>query len=339
MFLIEEILKCRSLSIVGLEKNTGKTECLNYVLRSIQDSGKRIALTSIGLDGESRDQLYQTRKPEITVFEGMWLVTSEKHYREKGLTAEITEVSEQHTALGRLVTARALNTGKIMLSGPPDTKGMKELILRLQERGIELVIVDGALSRMSLGAPTVTEAMILATGAAVSGNVNQLVRKTKYIYDLICLPAVEKELTQQAAAVDSGIWAIGADGKLQDLGISSGFLFQKSAKALFRYGGSLYVAGAVGDKLLSFLRQQKQMVELVIRDFTRIFATPEVFYAFLKAGKTIRVVQQPRLLAICVNPQSPDGFVLDSVRLCEALRREMEVPVVDVRKIKEDDAV
>lgn len=77
LFFIEEILKCKSLSIVGLEKNTGKTECLNYILRQVKDSGKTIALTSIGTDGEKRDQVCQTAKPEIEVFEGMLFVTSE----------------------------------------------------------------------------------------------------------------------------------------------------------------------------------------------------------------------------------------------------------------------
>lgn len=66
------------LAIVGLEKNTGKTECLNYILRRIKDSADRFALTSIGIDGENRDQVCQTPKPEIIVPEGMIFVTSEK---------------------------------------------------------------------------------------------------------------------------------------------------------------------------------------------------------------------------------------------------------------------
>lgn len=52
---------------------------------------------------------------------------------------------------------------------------------------VDTTIVDGALSRLSLSSPAVTEAMVLATGAALSCNIPQLVRKTKYVYDLICL--------------------------------------------------------------------------------------------------------------------------------------------------------
>lgn len=50
---IEEILKYNSIAIVGLAKNAGKTECLNYILRKVKNTGKRFALTSIGIDGKT----------------------------------------------------------------------------------------------------------------------------------------------------------------------------------------------------------------------------------------------------------------------------------------------
>ena len=74
-----DILQYKSMSIVGLEKNTGKTECLNYILKRLEHSGKQLALTSIGIDGESVDQVSLTQKPEIELFENLIFVTSEKH--------------------------------------------------------------------------------------------------------------------------------------------------------------------------------------------------------------------------------------------------------------------
>lgn len=328
---IEEILKYNSLSIVGLEKNTGKTECLNYILRGIKDSGRRIAVTSIGVDGESRDQLCRTPKPEIELFEGMVFVTSEKHYREKRLTAEVLDVSELRTSLGRLVTAKVICPGKVLLSGPVDTATLKLLIENLVYFGADTVIVDGALSRLSLASPVITEAMVLTTGAVVSADIAQLVRKTKYAYDLICLErAIESLLLQE---IDKGIWAIDEDGEIHDLEIPSVFLLEKSGGDIFRYGRRLFVAGAVSDKLLQFLRMQKEPVELVIRDFTRMFATPESFYAFLKKGGKLEVVWQTKLLAVCINPQSPGGFCMDSDVLREAMQQQLDVPVFDVRKM------
>ncbi len=95
MDLLSKIGALRSLSIVGMAKNTGKTVCLNYVLDQLQRSGKVIAVTSIGLDGEKSDQVTQTEKPEIELAEGIYFVTSEYHYRQRQLLSEICHLSEE----------------------------------------------------------------------------------------------------------------------------------------------------------------------------------------------------------------------------------------------------
>lgn len=334
MFEINDILKYKSLAIVGLEKNTGKTECLNYILGKTGKRAHRFALTSVGIDGESRDQVCRTPKPEIEVPEGMLFVTSEKHYHEKRLVAEIIGISEERTALGRLVTARALSAGKILLSGPSDTGTLKTLISRLQQWGAETTVVDGALSRLSLASPAVTEAMILATGAAVSGNIPELVRKTKYVYERIGLEEVEESLQNRLDRIPQGVWAIDKDGEVVDLQLPSVFMLDKNEQDLFRYGHRIFVAGAVSDRLFHFLKAQKEPVELVIRDFTRVFAAPETYYAFLRKGGTIKVVHKSKLLAVTVNPVSPTGLVLDSGRLREALAETLGIPVYDVKKMR-----
>ncbi len=330
-------MKYRSLAIVGLEKNTGKTECLNYLLRQIGKMDGQFALTSIGIDGESRDQVCQTPKPEIEVPEGMIFVTSEKHYRQKRLIAEVLDISERQTALGRLVTARAMQAGKVLLSGPADTMGLKMLIGKLMTRGVQTTLVDGALSRLSLASPTVTEALILSTGAVVSGNIPELVRKTRYVCDLIALEEVGGELQGRLDSVEKGVWAVTGDDRLVDLELPSVFMLEKSGTDLFCYGNRLYVPGAVSDKLFQFLKVQHQPVELIVRDFTRIFATPEVYYAFLRKGGSVKVVHRSKLLALTINPQSPNGLLLDSDKLKEAMEEQLQLPVLDVRKIGDDN--
>ena len=123
MPFIEDLYQYRSVSVVGLEKNTGKTETLNYMIRRLKDEHRKVAVTSIGIDGEMVDQVTQSSKPEITLHEGMVFTTSEKHYSERRLTSEILHVSRQRTAMGRLVTARTIIPGKIILSGPSDKIG------------------------------------------------------------------------------------------------------------------------------------------------------------------------------------------------------------------------
>ena len=335
MPFIEDILKHKSLSIVGLEKNTGKTECLNYVLSRLKDCNVKVALTSIGIDGETRDQVCQTPKPEVTVYEGMVFVTTEKHYKQKQLVSEILDVSQRATSLGRLVTARAVTSGKVLSSGSPETAGLKLMIGKMNEIGIDLTIVDGALSRISLASPAVTDAMILATGAAVSANIPQLVRKTKFLFDLINIEEVDAAVKEQFVGIEKGIWAIGNDGDIHDLGVASAYMLEKAREDLFRFGTTIVVNGAITDKLLGHLKSQKNVKEitLIARDFTRIFATPEVYNAFIKKGGTLKVLQKTKLIAVCVNPTSPEGYVLDSEVLRREMQQALQVPVYDVRQI------
>lgn len=335
MPFLNDIENYNSLSIVGLEKNTGKTECLNYVLSRLRDSRKQIALTSIGIDGESRDQVTQTHKPEIELSKGMIFVTSELHYKQRKLMSEILDVSRQSTSLGRWITARALSNGKVLLSGPASNHSIKELIADLKNKGVELTIVDGALSRKSLGSPTVTEAMILATGAALSANSTQLIYKTAYVYDLIQLPEIKSDLKLKLSEVEQGIWGINSNGNVKDTGISSVLMIKKDKDKLFQFGNSFFVSGAVTDQFLSFLKNQKQIseVNLVVRDFTSVFASPETYYDFVKRGGKIQVLNRTNLLAVTINPVSPDGYRLNSDALKNALEKRINVPVYDIKNL------
>ena len=77
MTLIDDIVESRSVSVVGLEKNTGKTECLNYIIRNLPAGRVKVAVTSIGVDGETTDSVTGTSKTEIFLREGMLFSTCE----------------------------------------------------------------------------------------------------------------------------------------------------------------------------------------------------------------------------------------------------------------------
>ena len=335
MPFIPDILNHRSLAIVGLEKNTGKTVCLNYILHRLNQMNIPVGVTSIGVDGEQVDAVFATAKPEITLYPGTLFITSEQHYLKRQLLSVIKHVDSQRTSLGPLVTAQVLIPGKALLSGAATTAVLRRQIQQLDSMGTRLTIVDGALSRLSLASPTVTEAMILATGAAVSANVKQLVARTKFLYRLICLDEVDPELRNRLSIIESGLWAVDSDGQPHDLGIASVFLIDRAETDLLRYGRTLFASGAVSDRLLRVLAAKGKDITLITRDFTKLFITPEAYTEFTRRGGRIIVLQRSRLLAVTLNPTSPQGYLLDSKSTCDALSDALQMPVYDVKKIEQ----
>ncbi len=336
MPFIDEILKHKSLSIVGMEKNTGKTECLNYIIDRVKESGKKIAVTSIGIDGESVDILKNIKKPEIELYEDIIFLTSENHYKCKTITAEILDISTRKTPLGRLITARSINRGKVVFSGPSETKWLAFCIKNLQAYDVNTTIVDGALSRISHASPAITECMILTTGAAVSTNLNQIIKKTLFTCNLLKIPAVTKEIHDLISGFENGIYALSETGEFKKLSFSSSFLIEKHKEELLKYSHTIYFTGILTDKVLRYLSiiDTFNDVKIIVRDFTCLFITPEALSFFKKQGGQLFVLYSTRLIAVCVNPISPDGFKLDSLRLQSELSKALELPVYDIKNLR-----
>jgi uncharacterized NAD-dependent epimerase/dehydratase family protein len=66
MYLLEELSqKYKTISIVGMAKNAGKTTALNYLIEEAMDEGIVLGITSTGRDGESTDLVTGTEKPRV----------------------------------------------------------------------------------------------------------------------------------------------------------------------------------------------------------------------------------------------------------------------------------
>ncbi len=72
-------------------------------------------------------------------------------------------------------------------------------------------------------------------------------------------------------------------------------------------------------------------ITIIVRDFTKIFVSPNTLYSFTKKGGKIFVLDKPNLIALTVNPLSPSGYLLNSKILQDALRAEINVPIYDIK--------
>lgn len=335
MPFIKDIKEYKSIATIGLEKNVGKTETMNYILKRLRNEGVVTGVTSIGIDGETVDIVTDTSKPEITIYEGMIFVTSEKHYAKKRFQAEILDVSEKSTALGRLVTARALGEGKVLLSGPSNGSWVKDIITEILKKDVDSVLIDGALSRLSVGSPIITEGIVLSTGAAVSINPKEIIKKTKHIVNLLKLDCLEDREKEKIIDLEDGIYKIlWQQNSINKLPIRSVLNFSQLEENIFEEECSIYITGVLTERFIENLTRQKFLrnLEIIVKDFTKIFVSGEILNRFIKKGGKLKVLLKTKLIAITVNPVAPTGHLLDSRELIKAIGEFTEVPVVNLRE-------
>ncbi|MEN3042316.1 MAG: hypothetical protein ABDH59_03310 [Fervidobacterium sp.] len=318
--LIQSVLNAKILAIIGLEKNTGKTETLNFIVKCLTGK-KNIALTSIGTDGEEKDIVFGSPKPSVYVDEGQIYTTTEFFFKRRTVLSEILYVSTQTTPTGRLIIARACEPGKVILSGPPTTAWMKEVATYLSNIA-DLVIIDGALSRFSQAKPSIADSVILATGAAYSLEKREIIRHTKYVYNLCTLDVFEKQIPSEIVNSNHICTFDGREWKKTN--VSSALNLQK-LKEIEGGFSCIYIPGALTDSVLRTVYDK----QIIVRDFTKIFISYEYF---VKYRPNIKVLEKTNVIGITVNPYSPTGYLIDSESIINELRKVINIPIIDVRR-------
>jgi hypothetical protein len=333
MVFFEDIFSYKSLSIIGMAKNTGKTECLNYILRNSKYLNKKLAITSIGIDGESNDVVKNTPKPEIELNSGNIFITTENFYNKRKLTSEILEVSKHSSLSGKLITARCIHSGKIILSGPSDSKNLNEHLLNLRKYNIDLSIIDGAFSRKSHASPALTEALILTTGAAYSSNIDIVVKDTKYWIDLISLDKYVELGADKMREIENGTWILNEQNQLKKTH-SSSLHIKDFKEEILKLGTVIYFAGLITENVMKSILSLKisEKFTIIVKDFTRIFTPASLFYEFIAQEGKILTLYKSNLIAVCINPYSPDAYHLNSDVLKSRLTETIQVPVYDIKK-------
>ena len=307
--LVESLVPYRSISIIGMAKNVGKTTTLNYLIDSFSRSNTHLALTSIGRDGESTDVVTKTAKPKIFVRRGTLIATAEKLLGLGDITKEILLVTDINTPLGRIVIVRALSDGFVQLGGPSITSQMSDLLGLFAELGADKIIVDGALNRKTLANPSVTEATILCTGASLSRDLHTVIGQTQHLVSLLTLPKLrDKEILAELSQIED----------------------EKVTKRE-RY---IYIRGAVSDTFVNNLimsGHQLKDVYLIAEDASKIFIKPATYEKLMMKKAILSVVNPINLVGLTVNPTSPYDVDFDGVNFIREMRGSVSIPVYDVK--------
>lgn len=317
----------RSVALVGLGKNVGKTTAFNAIVEEAGSCQRKLGLTSIGRDGELVDAISSHAKPPIRVPEGTVVATAVGELPEGAGAFEVLEVTGERTALGPVVLARALAPVQWELSGPATSRGLLHIRERLFALGAELVIFDGAFDRRSSATPSLTEATVLVSGAALDPDREKILEHTRHIVSLFRLSAVELSSVESAALAARQLAAVRETG-IEPIGES--VLGNPEGVARAARGASrLLVGGALTSQLLDAV--EPRGLEIVVRDATHALISAEALHRFQVRGGTISVERAIRIPFVICNPFSPYGWRFEAQGFLEDMAQAAApLPVIDL---------
>lgn len=325
----------KSLAIVGLSKNAGKTTVLNHLSEWAASRSLPAGLISIGVDGEERDALSGLPKPQVLVPKGTLVASAGPCLDVRAGLWEVLEETPVRSLLGRVFLARAVRRGRVKLAGITAAGDVDRVLMGFRRHGVRLALVDGACDRRTAARPLRTDGVILAVGASAGKSLEEVIRRTEEWVTIFNLPACGDPLLEEAGerALLEGR-PMGIVGKrvepfpLPSLLVDPGKL--RTALESRPWTG-LAVPGALTDRILMLLASGGGFFPLLLPSPTHAFFSPGTMRTFLRAGGKICYLKRPRLIGVAVNPVAPGSHTFDpremKRRIADICR---PVPVVDV---------
>lgn len=330
--------KYKTISIIGMSKNSGKTVALNHLIGEAIDAGIPIGITSIGRDGESLDIVTETDKPRIFVEEGTIIATSTGMLALGDANIEIMKVTEYRTPLGEIIIGKVRDGGYAQIAGPQrlsEIKAVSDMMLTL---GAKFVIIDGALDRVSQAAPAISEATILSTGAVLSRDINKVMEETIHVVNTLGLPEIEdkvaKDIIRDLMEKDQ-IAVIDENNNIDIIplktALNAGHIIGDHLRDNSKY---LVIPGSLVKNTLEDLTRSTRRyknIEIVIRDGTKIFIQPKEWLKFMRQGVRIKVLDPINLVGITLNPYAPQGYYFEPVGFLSKMKSYINhIPVMDL---------
>ena len=343
--LSELLAGTRALALVGLAKNTGKTETLAAILREHAASDTRVGVTSIGRDGEEHDVIdARIDKPRVELQRGSLVATTGALLRASGVAHERLMQTGVRTPLGEVVLARLSEAGAVEVAGPSAAADLHAVSDAMLEFGAEQVLIDGAIDRRAASSPAVAEGLVMATGAILSEDIEAVVTATSDAVDLVRLPLAGGEhgarsggRSERSAAQDAGESAT-ADWVTLERRLVLNAEPAEIAAALREHphASTFAVEGALGERFLEGLlaartERSGRELRIVAGDPTKVFLSRRGPRWYARQGISIEVLQTIELKAITVNPVAPQSHRFDSQMLRELIGSAVaDVPILDV---------
>jgi hypothetical protein len=332
------IAPARRLALVGLAKNTGKTQALAAILSELRAKDKLVGVTSVGRDGEERDVIdIRIEKPRLRLAANTLVATTDSLLRSSGIPYELLEDTGVRTPLGRVLIGRLEGTGTIEVAGPSAAQDVRAVSDAMLEHGAQQVLIDGAIDRRAASSPAVSDGLVISTGAVLNEDIQQVVAQTRDAVDLVCLPEVDDAQVRAVAVSHPGSFIVDQQGGVSAL--PARFLLTASAgdiaELLRANPGArhLIVPGALCEPFVEHLLVacRGHPLDLVVGDSTKVFLSHRGYDWYRRQGITIKVLCPIELKALTINPVAPQSHRFDSQHLRQLIEQAVaDVHVLDV---------
>ncbi|WP_027701789.1 hypothetical protein [Metaclostridioides mangenotii] len=339
MNILDEILRYNSLSIIGNYKNVGKTTTLNYILKECLNKNIVLGLTSIGVDGEGLDVVTKTQKPSIYVNKDTIVATATNLALSSDITKEILELTGITTPMGNIVIFRSLSDGYVELAGPSINTQIKYICERIKYYGADLSMVDGALSRKTLGSPSITDSTIFCSGAVIDKDINKAVEKIVYEANILNLSKTNDEKFYEIYEnlKTHKVSLVNKDYSFKFIDIKTTLNSSKEIiKRVDKNTKYVVVDGIVSNEFINnFIKSGNEYknITILVSDSTKIFLDKEIFDKFIKLKGDIKVINKVNLIGISINPTSIEGYSFDNKYFIERIQNKIDIRVFNVADI------
>ncbi len=316
----------KNISVVGLAKNVGKTTTLNTLIQSAVQLNLKIGVCSIGVDGEKQDVWDYHDKPPVRVHKGLLAATASQCLQEAKVAYRIVEQVKPSSPMGPVYIIECLEDGELKLAGTHATEDIELVFSRFRALGVDRCFVDGAYDRLSTAKPDLTEAVILCVGASISPSFEQLCDEVSNVVTRFSLPIYDQDIElpskDRICYLKHTLHVMEEGSILTHLNEVKQIITQPIEM--------LYIPGGLTSRTFEQLTHVTHPYMVVIQDGTRCFLPGSTINKWYRRGGKLYVLNPIHLLALSVNPSSPQGYHYHPRMMMDHMKRlGGDVPVID----------
>jgi len=319
---------CTRLAVISMHAGAGARTVVGTLAEDFHRRGIVVGVAGVprvDLDADV-DRITGIHLPEGTVVATASSVVSECDGLEP-LERVASDASREE-----LTICRVTRPAEVAVYGPDDAPTLNAVLARLEAHTAGFALVAGAWERRSFAAPEVSDAVVLAVGPGYSGNPERSAAALSHDAEILSLsrPDVPVDSAWLEAERASLPLVLDRHGRVCR-SIPTDADPVPVLEALGEAPALVAVPDFLTDTLLVPLVRSDLRCEIVVKDPTRVRASPVYYRAWLKRGGSVSVMEPMHLLAVATNPTSPTGPDADPHdfrrRVAEALP---DIPVHDV---------